>query len=105
MYAVIMAGGSGTRFWPLSRRHQPKQLLPFFGERPMIADAVARIAPLVPASHILIVTSDHLVQPVRETLPELPPDNIIAEPVGRNTAPCIGLATHLIQARGGHEDP
>lgn len=105
MYAIIMAGGSGTRFWPLSRRRRPKQLLDIFGDRSMIAQTAERISPLVPWENMIIVTGEHLVEPVQRALPQVPAANILAEPAARNTAPCIGLATELIQKRSQQEDP
>lgn len=99
MYVVIMAGGAGTRFWPLSRRHRPKQLLSLFGDRPMIAETVARFEGFVPLERILVVTSEALLDAIREAVPELPTANLLAEPVGRNTAPCIGLAAMEVLRR------
>lgn len=95
-----MAGGSGERFWPLSRRTKPKQLLKLTApDKTMLEQAIERIAPLVPHEHIFIVTSE-LLQPVmRSALPELPAENIIAEPAKRNTAPCIALAVAFIAER------
>lgn len=101
MYAVIMAGGRGTRFWPRSRGALPKQLLDITGETTMLQQTVERIAPLVPLRNILVVTGAGQEGLVREQLPDVPESNIIVEPVGRNTAPCICLAaTKLYQ-----EDP
>ncbi len=99
-YVVIMAGGSGERFWPMSRMRRPKQLLSL--TRPdmsMIEEAIARIEPLVPSERILIITSEVLRDPIRAALPNLPPDNVIAEPAKRNTAPCLALACSAIEAR------
>jgi len=91
---VIMAGGRGTRFWPLSRSHMPKQLLPLGGDKSLLRETYERVVPLVGADRILVITSGSLAAPTRAQLPELPPDNIITEPVGRNTAPCavLGMA-------------
>jgi mannose-1-phosphate guanylyltransferase len=105
MYAIIMAGGSGTRFWPLSRARRPKQLLDIFGGRSMLAQTVERISPLIPPEHIIVVTGEHLLEPVYRALPEIPRQNILAEPAPRNTAPCIGLATALIARRCPDQDP
>jgi len=99
LYAVIMAGGSGTRFWPASRRARPKQFLPVFGGKPMIAVTCKRLQGLVPWERTLVVTAESQAALVAEALPELPRENILAEPVGRNTAPCIALATHEIALR------
>jgi mannose-1-phosphate guanylyltransferase len=96
MYAVIMAGGRGTRFWPRSRGAMPKQLLDITGDRTMLQQTVERIAPLVPLQNILIVTGAQQAALVRVQLPDIPADNIIVEPVGRNTAPCICLAATKI---------
>lgn len=98
---MIMAGGAGTRFWPMSRRHRPKQLLSLFGGKPMIAETVARFEGLVPIEQIIVVTADGLVDAIREAVPNLPHGNILAEPVGRNTAPAIGLAASEILRRSG----
>lgn len=108
MYAIIMAGGSGTRFWPLSRRARPKQLLALFGDQSMICQTVGRLAPLVTPAEAVVVTAGHLVNDVLEQVPGLPRANVVAEPAGRNTAPCIALATRLIAQRAaqvGEEDP
>ncbi|MBI4514861.1 MAG: mannose-1-phosphate guanylyltransferase [Deltaproteobacteria bacterium] len=91
-----MAGGAGTRFWPLSRRARPKQLLPIASERTMLQDTVARIAPLVPPARIVVVTGHEHAAAVRQQLPLLPARNILVEPIGRNTAPCIALAAEWI---------
>ena len=98
LYAVIMAGGSGTRFWPKSRRDRPKQLLKLAGDRTMIQQTVDRIAPLVPFERILIITGADQAEATREQLPELPTENIVAEPCPRDTAPCVGLAAwHVVR--------
>jgi mannose-1-phosphate guanylyltransferase len=96
LQAVIMAGGAGTRFWPLSRAATPKQLLRLTGERTMIQGTVDRLAGLVPAERLLIVTNRSLVEPIRAQLPELAGDQILGEPCKRDTAPCIGLAAVLL---------
>ena len=99
MFAVIMAGGKGARFWPRSREKMPKHLLDIMGERTIIRETVDRIRPLVPPERILIVTGrNHAAELIRQ-LPEIPAENIIIEPVMRNTAPCIGLAALQIQKR------
>jgi mannose-1-phosphate guanylyltransferase len=99
LHAVVMAGGSGTRFWPKSRRNRPKQLLKLFGDSTMIQATVRRIAPLVPPENILIITGADQAGAIREQLPEVPPDNVIAEPCPRDTAPCVGLAASLVAAK------
>ena len=98
VHAVILAGGSGTRFWPASRRHTPKQLLPLAGnaDEPLIAATVRRIEPLVPADRVWISTGTSLVQATLAALPRVAPSHVIAEPVARNTAPCIGWASATI---------
>jgi mannose-1-phosphate guanylyltransferase len=98
MFAVIMAGGKGTRFWPRSRERMPKHLLDITGERTIIRETIDRIRPLVPAERTLVVTGQSHAEEVIRQLPELPPENILIEPVGRNTAPCIGLAAiHILK--------
>lgn len=92
LHAVIMAGGSGTRFWPASRRERPKQFLNFSGEQTLIQDAATRCQPVIPAEHVWVVTNAlHAAETARQ-LPEVPDSQILLEPCGRNTAPCIGLA-------------
>jgi mannose-1-phosphate guanylyltransferase len=94
-----MAGGRGTRFWPLSRAARPKQLLPLVSGRSLLRDTYERVVPLVGPARILVVTGAALADEVRRELPELPPAQVIGEPVGRNTAPCavlgVGLAGRL----------
>ena len=101
LYAVIMAGGSGTRLWPLSRKQQPKQSLKLIGERTMFQHAVDRLAPLFPAERIFVVTNAALAEVLRPQTPELPPDNFILEPSGRDSAPAAGLAAVYLL----HRDP
>ena len=97
MLAVLMAGGSGTRFWPASRQARPKQLLPIGGELPLIVATSRRLAPLVPPARQLVITSAATVDAVRALLPEVPADQVVGEPVGRDTAACIGLAARLAE--------
>jgi mannose-1-phosphate guanylyltransferase len=92
-----MAGGIGTRFWPLSTKETPKQFLHILGKRSMIQQTVDRVLPLAEYRDIYIVTNESQIGLVREHLPELPEENIIAEPMGRNTAACIGLSAVLLQ--------
>ncbi len=96
-YAVIMAGGSGTRFWPLSRRNRPKQFLALGpDERSLLRATAERVWDVLPAERTFVVTSEQLREQVERELPELQPEQILAEPEGRNTAPCIGwAATHV----------
>lgn len=94
-----MAGGRGTRFWPLSRADRPKQLLALASGRSLLRDTFERLEPLVGADRILVVTSGSLAGPTRAELPELKPEQVVNEPVGRNTAPCavlgMGLAARI----------
>jgi len=101
--AVIMAGGRGTRFWPLSRRSRPKQLLTLFGEQSMLATSVHRLKNLVPMERILVITGKDIEEQVRNDLPELPEENILAEPEGRNTAPCVAWAAVTAKRRFGSD--
>ena len=90
--ALILAGGSGTRFWPASRRRRPKQFLALEGERTLLQATVDRLSPLVPPERIWVSTTAELAAEVRSQLPELAPERILAEPCGRNTAPAIAWA-------------
>ena len=101
IHAVVMAGGAGTRFWPLSRMAIPKQLLSFGGERSLIQQAIDRLDSLVPVDNISVITNQSLVSAIEDQLPALSSKSIIGEPAKRDTAPCIGLAAGLIAA----EDP
>lgn len=92
LVCAVMAGGAGTRFWPLSRHTTPKQLLQFFGERTLLEATFDRVAPLCPPERRLVVTAAHLAPAVQELLPELAPGAVIGEPVPRNTAPCMAVA-------------
>ena len=92
LHAVIMAGGSGTRFWPESRRQLPKQLLKFTGEQTLIQEAVGRCAPAISPDRTWVVTNAALAAETARQLPDVPLSQILLEPCGRNTAPCIGLA-------------
>jgi len=98
-YAVIMAGGSGTRFWPLSRRKHPKQLLALFGKSTLLEQTVARIANAIPPERTYIFTNEILRTEIIRLLPQIPREQIVAEPAARNTAPTIGLAAHEILRR------
>lgn len=98
LYAIILAGGSGTRFWPQSRVHVPKQFLVLQGTQSLLQDTVQRIAPLIPPARVHVVTASHLQHHTVEQLPALPPANVLSEPVGRNTAAAIGLAAwHVLR--------
>jgi mannose-1-phosphate guanylyltransferase len=98
-YAVIMAGGHGTRFWPRSRRRIPKQLLSITGKHTLLQETVRRLLPLFSWRRVLIVTNREHAPEVRRQLPRLPADHVLIEPVGRNTAPCIALAAEWIALR------
>ncbi|MBI5649052.1 MAG: mannose-1-phosphate guanylyltransferase [Chloroflexi bacterium] len=98
VYALILAGGTGTRLWPRSRRERPKQLLSLFSARTMLQETCDRILPIIPPAHIFVATNDGYVDAVREQLPILPRKNVIGEPEGRGTAPSIGLgALHIVK--------
>jgi mannose-1-phosphate guanylyltransferase len=102
LFAVIMAGGSGTRFWPASRRARPKQFLPISGGKPMIAETCARLAGVVPWERTLVVTAESQTELVAAALPALPRSNILAEPAARNTAPCIAFAAEEVARRAAN---
>jgi mannose-1-phosphate guanylyltransferase len=96
VYAVIMAGGSGTRFWPKSTKKLPKQFLSLFGEGTMIQNTARRIENLIPQDRILVVTNDDYVDIVKEQLPGIPGENVVGEPVAKNTAPCVAIAAEML---------
>jgi len=96
LHAIVMAGGSGTRFWPASRASLPKQLLPLAGAKTLLEDTVERLAGLVPPERVLIVTSERLLSAVRQQLPQVPEAGLVGEPCKRDTAPCVGLAALLV---------
>ena len=93
---MILAGGRGTRFWPLSRKKRAKQLLALDGKRTMIQQTVARLLPLAPPKQFWIITNDDLRPAVLKQVPKLPKAQVLAEPAGRNTAPAVGLAAFLL---------
>jgi mannose-1-phosphate guanylyltransferase len=101
IYAVIMAGGVGSRFWPQSRERSPKQVLEIVGSGSMISNTIARIQPMVPSEQVLVVTNKLQKDIIHRQVPSVPLDHILTEPLGRNTAPCIGLAAKWIS----HDDP
>lgn len=98
VYAVIMAGGAGTRFWPASRSLRPKQLLPLAGDtsETLLASTVRRLAPLVTEDRVVVVTGEHLAEATAKAVPGVPRSQILCEPAPRNTAPCIAWATATI---------
>ena len=96
IYAVIMAGGVGSRFWPQSRERSPKQVLEIVGSGTMIFNTIARIQPLVQPDKVLVVTNKLQKEIIHKQVPLVPLQNVLTEPLGRNTAPCIGLAAKWI---------
>lgn len=96
-YAVILAGGGGTRLWPKSRRSNPKHLLKLYGEKTMVQQTFDRISPLIPKERIFLITLKNYVEDIKNQLPELLDENIIAEPQGKNTALAMGLASYVIR--------
>lgn len=97
-YGLILAGGRGTRFWPRSRRAKAKQVLEFFGQGTLIQQTVQRLEPVLPPERIWVLTNDHLQAEIRRQLPQVPKNQILAEPAARNTAPAIGLAAHILHS-------
>ncbi|HYV96816.1 MAG TPA: sugar phosphate nucleotidyltransferase [Gemmatimonadaceae bacterium] len=98
-WAVVLAGGAGTRFWPLSTPSRPKQFLPLVTNEPLLADTVNRFAPLIPPERTLIVTGAALVESVRRAVPAIPPENVLAEPRPAGTAAALVWATRTIEER------
>lgn len=103
-YAVVMAGGKGERFWPQSRINHPKQLLRLIGNLTLLEQTAERLKPLVPEENILIITNQDYVAPMQSLLKNLPAENIIGEPVGKDTAPCVTLAAGIVRAKAGNDD-
>ena len=103
LFCVVMAGGAGTRFWPASTQKTPKQLLRFFGDRSLLQQSVDRARVLCPPERVLVVTSIDFCDAVRTQLPELPHDNIIAEPLRRDTAAAVALAALCVEQRAGRD--
>lgn len=99
LHVVILAGGRGTRFWPASRAHLPKQFLPVGGDRPLLRTTFERVLGLVDADHVWIVTGQGMVDQSREVCPEIPPDQVLGEPVGRNTLPAIAWVSQVLRER------
>src|SRR5512139_927418 len=98
-YAIIMAGGRGERFWPLSSELVPKPFVPLLGGKTMIRDTVDRIAAVIPPDNMLVVLSQQHLPVALEQLPDIPRSNFIVEPMGRDTAACIGLASLQVERR------
>ena len=99
VYAVIMAGGIGSRFWPESREARPKQFLSVFGETTLIQNTVARLQGIIPPERCLIVTHERYFEQTARQLPAVPEENILLEPISRNTAPCIAYAAEKLRAK------
>lgn len=99
MYAIVLAGGSGERFWPLSRKGRPKQFLPLIGERTMLQQTIDRLDGLIPPENVLIIVSKNYRRLVYQQVPEVPRGNVIVEPVGRDTAAAVGLAALVVSGR------
>src|SRR5215472_7823122 len=98
-YVIIMAGGRGERFWPLSREKMPKQLLALLGKKSFLQEAVERVLPLVPAKNIFVITNEAQLPEVRKQLPKIPKGNLVAEPMGRDTCAAVTLGAALVGAR------
>lgn len=98
-FIVIIAGGKGERFWPQSRSRRPKHLLPIVGKNPLLTQTLERVASLVPAKNTFVITSASQVKAVRSCCPGLPADHVVAEPMGRDTAPAVMLAALLVESR------
>ncbi len=103
MWAVVFAGGIGTRFWPLSTPRRPKQVLALVNERPLIADTIARLAPLVPAERVLVVTSADIADTLHDAIPEVPRANMLVEPRPLGTAAALAWGAQEVSRRGGPE--
>ncbi|MEX1029326.1 MAG: mannose-1-phosphate guanylyltransferase [Paenibacillaceae bacterium] len=97
--SLIMAGGKGERFWPKSRTSLPKQFLNISGNKSMIQQSITRLEQLIPIEQIFVVTNELYAELIKAQIPQLPIENIIIEPIGRNTAPCVGLASIIIEER------
>ncbi len=104
IYTVVMAGGKGERFWPQSRQNCPKQLLRLLGNLTLIEQTTARMLSLCDPANCLVMTNIDYVEPMRSLLPMLPPENIIGEPVGRDTGGCLALACGILEGRGVSDD-
>lgn len=101
MWGIVLAGGIGSRFWPLSGPSRPKQLLKLLGSDPLIAECIGRLAPLVPAERVLVVTSEDIAPAIRAAIPTVPPHNVLVEPRPLGTAAAVALAAREIVTRAG----
>jgi mannose-1-phosphate guanylyltransferase len=98
-FVIIMAGGRGERFWPVSREKSPKQLIKLLGDRSLLQQAVSRVLPLAPIQNVLVITTEAQAAEVRKQLPKLPKENVVAEPMGRDTCAAVTLGAALVGAR------
>ncbi|MGQ9819896.1 MAG: mannose-1-phosphate guanylyltransferase [Candidatus Kapaibacteriales bacterium] len=98
---ILMAGGAGERFWPISRQKRPKQLLRLNTNKPLIQESIERITSIIPKEDVFIITNDILVEPIRNALKSFPHENVIPEPSKKNTAPCLALACGFVTAKYG----
>src|SRR5213595_2404380 len=98
-FVIIMAGGRGERFWPVSREKTPKQLLTLLGKKSFLQEAVERVLPLVPAKNVFVITNEAQLPEVRKQLPKIPKGNLVAEPMGRDTCAAVTLGAALVGAR------
>jgi mannose-1-phosphate guanylyltransferase len=98
-FVIIMAGGRGERFWPVSREKTPKQLIRLLGDQSLLQQAVERVLPLAPMKNILVITNEVQAPEARKQLPKLPKENVIAEPIGRDTCAAVTLGAAVVGAR------
>src|SRR5438105_8451814 len=98
-FVIVMAGGKGERFWPVSREKPPKQLIPLLSNRSFLQQTVERVLPVVPLKNVLVITNEAQAPEVRKQLPNLPKQNVIAEPIGRDTCAAVTLGAALVGAR------
>src|SRR5688500_2618167 len=101
MWAIVLAGGIGSRFWPLSTPTRPKQLLNLIGERPLIAETIARLAPLIPPERVLVLTSRDIASAIRTAIPEVPDTNMLVEPRPLGTAAALAWGASEVVRRAG----
>ena len=103
MWAIVLAGGIGSRFWPLSSPGRPKQLLNLIGERPLIAETIARLSPLIPPERVLVLTSRDIAPAIHAAIPEIPKANMLVEPRPLGTAAALAWGAQEIVRRAGPE--